>query len=114
MKRIFDRLHVWLSANAPDVLERFAPGASEAEIRAAEQEMGVTLPDDVRAAYRIHYGCNASFLYGEDWCSLEAVVSGWRMLKGLIPLTRLPRSTLLIRCGRWLRRSWSLGCRSAL
>jgi cell wall assembly regulator SMI1 len=84
VKRLFDRLHVWLAANAPDVLERFAPGASEAEIRGAEQQMGVALPDDVRAAYRIHDGCDSSFLYGDEWCSLAAMVSNWRMLKGLL------------------------------
>jgi len=84
MKRLFDRIHVWLKANAPDVLERFSPGATEEAIRAAEREMGVTLPEDVRAAYRIHDGCDAAFLYSEEWCSLEGMVYSWRMLKGLL------------------------------
>jgi cell wall assembly regulator SMI1 len=84
MKRLFDRIHVWLAANAPDTLTAFAPGATEDAIRAAEQELGVRLPDDVREAYRIHDGCFANFLHSEEWCSLEGMLSGRGMLKELL------------------------------
>jgi cell wall assembly regulator SMI1 len=84
MKRLFDRMHVWLAANAPDVLESFGPGATDEAIRAAEHEIGVTLPADVRAAYRIHNGCYQAFLYSDEWNDLEGLVRQWRVLKGLL------------------------------
>src|SRR5262249_22577796 len=83
----------------PDVLESLAPGATDEQIRAAEEAMGVTLPDDVRANYRIHNGqqdvlvnvtywpglrCVPAFLHGEDWASLDRMVEQWRMMKGLL------------------------------
>jgi cell wall assembly regulator SMI1 len=80
MKTIWDRIHVWLKDNAPVVLASLRPGASEKAIRAAEREMGVRLPDDVRACYRIHDGADLhSFLYGWEWLGLEGMLIVWRM-----------------------------------
>jgi cell wall assembly regulator SMI1 len=91
MKTIWDRIHVWLAANAPEVLASLRPGATEEAIRAAEEAMGVTLPDDVKACYRIHdgqgpgqYGFAPGFLYGWQWCSLEAMVSVWASMKDFV------------------------------
>lgn len=99
MKTIWDRIHVWLAAHAPDVLESLAPGATDEQIRAAEEAMAVTLPDDVRACYRIHNGqrpvlvnvtywaglrCVPAFLHGENWASLDRMVHQWRMKKELL------------------------------
>jgi cell wall assembly regulator SMI1 len=80
MKRIWDRIHVWLAANAPHVLASLRPGASEEQLRAAEATMGCRLPDDVRAAYRIHDGQEHGhdLLYGRWWGSLENVVEWWQ------------------------------------
>ena len=52
MKPLFDRIHVWLSAHAPEVLAAFRPGAGEEEILAAEKEIGVALPDAVPTPVR--------------------------------------------------------------
>jgi cell wall assembly regulator SMI1 len=91
MKRIWDRIHVWLSDNAPDVLANLRPGATEEQIRAAEAEMGVSLPDDVKASYRIHdgqdlgvMGCGMGFLYGWELCSLARMLQGWKCHKELL------------------------------
>jgi cell wall assembly regulator SMI1 len=99
MKPLWDRIHVWLAAHAPDVLESLAPGATDEQIRAAEEAMGVTLPDDVRACYRIHNGqrpvlvnvtywpdlrCVPAFLHGEKWASLDRMVKQWRRMKQLL------------------------------
>lgn len=98
MKTIWDRIHVWLSANAPDVLESLAPGATDEDFRTAEEAMGVTFPDDVRASYRIHNGqrpvlvnvtywpglrTEPGFLYGDPWLSLRGMVRSWEMLYSL-------------------------------
>jgi cell wall assembly regulator SMI1 len=99
MKLIWDRIHIWLAAHAPEVLESLRPGATEKAIRAAEEAMGVTLPDDVRACYRIHDGQQPvlvnvaywpglvsvpGFLYGDPWMSLEDMVGTWDTLSSLL------------------------------
>ena len=47
--------------------------------------MGVTFPDDVRAAYRIHDGqaWGHDLLFGRRWNSLADVVGSWREMKRL-------------------------------
>jgi cell wall assembly regulator SMI1 len=91
MKRLWDRIHVWLAANAPVVLRSLCPGATDEQIRAAEVAMGVTFPDDVKACYRIHNGQkNYSglscpwFLHGLEWNSLNDMLDGWRGLRSLV------------------------------
>jgi cell wall assembly regulator SMI1 len=92
MKTIWDRIHVWLAANAPELLASLRPGATDEVIRVAEHEMGVTLPDDVRACYRIHdgQGCKneesepPGFLYGHHWQSIADILADWRVRKSLV------------------------------
>jgi cell wall assembly regulator SMI1 len=92
MKTIWDRVHTWLTAHAPVVLDSLAPPATEAQIRAAENALDVTLPDDVKASYRIHngqrvvsgqYGKPALLYGGWDLYSLAEVVSQWKCWKDL-------------------------------
>jgi cell wall assembly regulator SMI1 len=89
MKTIWDRIHTWLAFHAPAVLASLRPGASERQVRAAEEAMQVTLPDDVRACYRIHDGQDPAangwrppFLHGWGWLPLEDVVAQWRHWQG--------------------------------
>jgi cell wall assembly regulator SMI1 len=86
MKTIWDRIHMWLAANAPKVLKSLRRGASERAIRAAEIAMGVTFPEDVKACYRIHDGqrMGEGVLYGWHWNSLNGMLEDWRQLKGMI------------------------------
>jgi cell wall assembly regulator SMI1 len=53
--------------------------------------MGVTLPDDVRACYRIHDGQDwgadgyrLPFLHGGGWLSLKEMVADWRVWKSVL------------------------------
>src|SRR3954467_14721384 len=93
MKCVWDRIHAWLRDNAPEVLASLRPGASEGAIRAAERELGVTLPEDVREFYRIHDGqaprdrsphWARPLLYGMEWFSLEAMLADWRISQRLV------------------------------
>jgi cell wall assembly regulator SMI1 len=85
MKAIQDRIETWLRTNAPVVHATRRPGASEQQIRAAEDALGVSFPEEVKAGYRIHDGCDASaFLYGWEWLSLERMVSEWKAWKDLL------------------------------
>jgi cell wall assembly regulator SMI1 len=86
VKTLWDRLHTWLRANAPVVLASLQRGASPEQIAAAEAALGVTLPDDFKAAYRIHDGQKEGrrdwppgFLEGMWWWyRLQDVVADWR------------------------------------
>ena len=54
------RIDKWLKKNAPRVFEALAPGASDAQITEVERKMKVTLPEDVRASWRVHDGDEGS------------------------------------------------------
>jgi cell wall assembly regulator SMI1 len=91
MKTIWDRIHVWLAAKAPEVAAGLRPGAGVRQIRAAEKAMDVVLPDDVREAYRIHDGegpdgtaPSPGLLYGWRWMPLKEVAGHWRLMKELL------------------------------
>jgi cell wall assembly regulator SMI1 len=75
MKHLWDRIHVWLAANAPEVLAGLRRPATAKQVRAAEKAMGVTLPDDVKAAYCIHDG---EEVYGK--APSPGALSGWRWM----------------------------------
>jgi cell wall assembly regulator SMI1 len=97
MKATWDRIHVWLGEHAPQVLAGLRPGAGEEQIRAAENALGVALPEDVRTAYRVHDGEGAEgtapspgVLFGRPWLSLDAVVKDWRTMQGLLDRKAFP------------------------
>lgn len=77
------RIERWYAANVPPDEFYLADGASNAEILAFEQDLGVVLPADARASYRLHNGSDqyAVFEYGFHLLSLEEVSQSWRMWK---------------------------------
>src|SRR3712207_8524642 len=56
MEGTWARIERWLAEFAPDVLKSLQPAATEEQISNAEAALGVTLPEEVRASYRIHDG----------------------------------------------------------
>jgi cell wall assembly regulator SMI1 len=60
----WQRIEAWLQENAPHIYDSLQPGASEAEIAKVESQLGVALPDDVKASYRIHNGQNDKAVNG--------------------------------------------------
>lgn len=82
MKAIWKRIHAWLEANAPAGYGHLRPGATAEALRAAEEAMGLKLPGDVRASYRIHDGQRnePGLIGGEGWrlFSLQEMVKQWR------------------------------------
>src|SRR5688572_21495273 len=86
MKAVWKRIHTWLDANAPKGYGRLRPGASAEAIRAAEKAMGLKLPADVKASYRIHdgQGNEPGLIGGEGWCllTLREMVKTWRRWSG--------------------------------
>src|SRR5262249_22749794 len=85
MKVIWSRIEAWLKANAPAVFAFLRPGASARAIAQAETVLGVTLPADVCAFYRIHDGADSTvFIEGWELLSLERIADEWRAWKELL------------------------------
>jgi cell wall assembly regulator SMI1 len=82
MKAVWKRIHAWLDRNAPPGYGQLRPGASADAIRAAETAMGLKLPADVKASYRVHdgQGKEPGLIGGEGWCllPLQDMVVWWR------------------------------------
>lgn len=53
----WQRIDSWLKAHAPQNWQKLNPGVSEQEIRQKEEALGVLLPEDFKASYRLHNGC---------------------------------------------------------
>ncbi|MBW4679589.1 MAG: SMI1/KNR4 family protein [Microcoleus vaginatus WJT46-NPBG5] len=77
MKIIWERIHNWLAANAPQVLESLKPGATDEEMYQAETFFGVKFPEDFKLSYRVHNGqkeesyCLFPYL---DFLSLQSAI----------------------------------------
>lgn len=82
MKTVWKRIRAWLDENAPAGYGALRPGASSDAIQAAEKAMGLKLPAEVRASYRVHdgQGDEPGLIGGEGWCllPLQDMVACWR------------------------------------
>jgi cell wall assembly regulator SMI1 len=71
MEKLWQRIESWLKQNAPDQFSALQPGASDADIKKAEEALSCELPGDVKESYRIHDGIRAG---------VGPLVAGWRLL----------------------------------
>ena len=74
------RIVAWYEAKAQPGTLHLPPGASEEALRAAEVQLGLRLPDDLRSFYRLHDGLGGSwFLHYGEFLSLGnlAMQLGW-------------------------------------
>lgn len=84
MDEIWARIEMWLGANAHKVLVSLRPGASEDTIAETEKALGVILPEDVKASYRIHDGqaSELSIMMPKgEFLSLGRIMIDWSILK---------------------------------
>jgi hypothetical protein len=87
MEGAWARIERWLAESAPDVLDSLQPGATDEQISNTEAALGLTLPQDVRASYRIHDGQSPDgpgFMDAWEFLSLSRMVDEWRIWKGLL------------------------------
>lgn len=87
MEEVWRRIEMWLKANAPEILEKLEKGAPAKALAAAEKKLGVRLPEDFKASYRIHDGQSgiAIPLMGE-WrlLRLDYLLKKWQMMRTLV------------------------------
>lgn len=80
VREAWDRIERWLWRNAPKILASLNSGASDEEIAAAEQALGISMPEDWWELYRVHNGLNdegnqGSLFHGMNFFDLDRVVS---------------------------------------
>ena len=84
VRQAWDRIEQWFSKNVPSALENMGEPATQAQLDACEQALGVTLPDDVRASYMIHNGIKDEnnpglFSSWDVFLSLDQVIENWKI-----------------------------------
>jgi cell wall assembly regulator SMI1 len=87
MQEIWTYIESWLYANAPKILDTLQPGASDTQIKAAEDFLSIQFPAEVKASYRIHNGqsdYSYGFLEGKEFLSLEHMQEEWAVWKELL------------------------------
>ncbi len=86
MDDIWSRIEAWLDVHVPGGAGILAPGASDAEIAATEQFLGVTFPEAVRASFQRHNGQASGpwLLEGWELLSLGRIREEWRCWKDLL------------------------------
>ena len=80
MQAIWNRLAQWLQINAPQLVGELNPGATDAELAELSSTIGVELPADFLAFYRIHNGqrSGGSNLFdGEELLSTDRMLDEW-------------------------------------
>lgn len=82
---LWRRIEAALQATQSPILQTLAPGASEEAIAQAEAVIGLALPEDVRASYRIHDGgIRMQLVSGMRLLSLAEAAEWWRVLEELL------------------------------
>ncbi|KAK1270494.1 F-box protein SKIP16 [Acorus gramineus] len=75
-KRCWAVIETWLATNFPEVRNTLRKGASEREIKEAEEKLGVRLPPPTRLLYRFHDGQDLKFLETED-AAILGLIGGY-------------------------------------
>lgn len=75
----WQRVHHWLSSNAPKILNNLNPPATKLELQAAQEKLGLTMPSEWHELYSTHNGMNSdgnlgSLFHGMQFLSLNEVV----------------------------------------
>ena len=77
----------WLEKNAPELMKSLQKGATDEQFETAEKALGISLPDDLKALYRVNNGQDSEGGYlfdGYRLLSLEDMVDEWTVWKNLL------------------------------
>ena len=82
----WDVIHVWFKTECPALLQKLNPPASDAALSALEKTVGVALPEDFKASYRIHDGSNGweAPIVGEPMLSVKDIARVWTKFKSFV------------------------------
>lgn len=87
MQQQWKRLEAWLKAHNPALLADLNPPASDADIQALEQKLGVKLPADFVECLKVHDGQRGAadgLFAGLEFLSSQRILEEWRVWKQLL------------------------------
>lgn len=109
---IWARIEAWLERRAPSVLAGLAGPADKLAVEQAERELGMALPDDLRASLAIHDGeaRDVGLVRGMTLNGLETMMYDWRAMEklrvsGIFGDAGAVRTQAGLRPGHW-HRGW--------
>lgn len=82
MRQLLEEIIEQLRFDLPGLAASFNPPATEEELRKAEEELGFSLPAELRELYQIHNGQSEDgpgFFFGLPFLSLEDMLAEWRI-----------------------------------
>lgn len=91
---LWQRIDTWLQTFAPARAARLSPGATSEELAEIEVVLGLTLPEDFKASYRIHNGAwRGSYLLmgSPEFYPLSQILSLGKMFHMLLQKPGWPR-----------------------
>ena len=76
-------IHAWMDRHAPSVRAKLNPPADEAALARLQATLGVQLPEDFLASYRIHDGAHrvSGPILGVPFLSAAGIAKEWKELK---------------------------------
>ncbi|EFH88345.1 SMI1/KNR4 family protein [Ktedonobacter racemifer] len=74
MQGIWKRIEAWLKDNAPEILDTLIEGATDDDLQEIEAEMGMRLPEGVKASWQTYNGTFDAFIDGWRLHNLDEVV----------------------------------------
>lgn len=81
------RIETWLQTFAPTCAASLHPGATPEEIAEAETQLGLALPEDIKAFYRMHNGAAVSHKFSGTsvaaFCPLKDMGGYWQWYQNL-------------------------------
>jgi internalin A len=83
----WNRIEAWLSSNLPEVITDLNPPASDEAMTRTETVLGLTLPEDLKALYRLHDGQRQQAFgafFGLWFLSLERLTARWQEWQQII------------------------------
>ncbi len=85
MEAVWQQIEDWMSQHAPHLLQQLAPGADEEALKGLERDLGITLPDDMRASYLRHNGGHKiKLVTSMNILPVEGIIDNWQMLRELL------------------------------
>lgn len=87
VRDVWNRFESWLSAHWPEGLGALNPPATDEQIAALQESIGLALPEDYVACLKVHngqsYGVGGLF-DGAEFLSTDEVLNQWKIWKGLL------------------------------
>lgn len=87
MKHQWERLEAWLKVNNPSLLADLNPPATDADIHALEEKLGVKLPVDFVECLKVHNGQKggSDWLFdGNEFLSIRNILMSWSVWTDLL------------------------------